>query len=803
MSTPVGFVSILPMKNTIVFPGLSQIIRVGRERSVNALLHAEKNGFWIVATQQKTKDSGATSETVESHDIFNVGTLCRIDSIKGNKKSGYQVILRAFHRVTLEDVRLAKSSEVGEYLECQPIESADINEMDEPTEKAMLESLLRLSKEILRLLPGNTEQLSDLLDGVQDLGYLTALVAGNIELELLEKQKILEMRNLQERSLHLLNTLQSLKQNLEIQAEIRGKLNQKIGQTQRQHILREQLRTIREELGETDEASVEDKLQKKISEARLPEEVEKVAQRELKRLTDVGNQSPEAHIIRNYLDLITDLPWSKKAEDKDVDLEEATRVLNEDHFGLDKVKKRIIQHLAILKLKKDVKGSILLLVGPPGVGKTSLGQSIARVLGRKFVRVAVGGVRDDAEIRGHRRTYIGAMPGRIIQGLKKAGENNPVFLLDEIDKLSRSFSGDPAAALLEVLDPEQNSTFLDHYLDVSFDLSKVFFVATANSLEGIPGPLLDRMEVIDLSGYTTSEKMHIAKNHLLPKQLVEHGMIKEQVQITDEALVRLISAYTREAGVRELNRKIASLLRAASEKVVSQPEKTIVINSLDLEDLLGSEKYQSEFVDNFTQAGIATGMAWTPVGGDILFIESSVMPGKGELTITGQLGDVMKESAQIALSLVRSTLAEHGTILDKNMNDIHIHVPAGAIPKDGPSAGVTMFTALASVLTKRPVKSKLAMTGEITLRGKVLPVGGIKEKVIAAHRAGITEVILPAKNKKDLKDIPEEVRNCLQFHFVESIDEVAKIALNLSCKADTSRDEQNWIGSKAPPSNLG
>lgn len=448
---------------------------------------------------------------------------------------------------------------------------------------------------------------------------------------------------------------------------------------------------------------------------------------------------------------------------------------------MDEVKKRIIQHLAVMKLKKGKKGSILVLVGPPGVGKTSLGQSVAKALGRKFVRASLGGVRDEAEIRGHRRTYVGALPGRIIEGMKRAGENNPVFMLDEIDKLARGWGGDPSSALLETLDPEQNNTFMDHYLDVPFDLSNVFFIATANSLETIPGPLLDRMEIIQLTGYTHSEKLHIAKNHLIPKQLDEHGLTENQVQISDSALTKVISSYTREAGVRELQRRIAAVCRASTERVLNPSSKLpIVVEEKDLAEILGREKFTFDVAEMLATAGVVTGLAWTPLGGDILFIESSLMPGSGKLTLTGQLGEVMKESAQIALSLVRSHLAAAVSGYEFEKNDIHVHVPAGAIPKDGPSAGITMFTALASLVTRMPVNPKLAMTGEITLRGAVMPVGGIKEKLIAAHRAGIRAVILSHKNEADLREVPEEVKRDLKFHFVERADEVLKIALGFS-----------------------
>ncbi len=776
MAQPQGLLPVLPLKNTVIFPGLTQAIKVGRAQSLKALKRAEANGYWIVAVlqRQKNKSENDGDLPVEPEDLYGMGTLCRIDSMKGTPENGYHLVLQGFSRVQLNSTHLRDG-----FLETDAVPFERETTLPAATAQALLESLKTLAKSILKLVPANTDQLVELVDGVQDLSYLTSLCIGNLDVDLMQKQKILEITDLKDRSLMLLNLMQEFREGLQLQNDIRGKLNQKMGQAQRQVILREQMKAIREELGEGNEASKEDQIRKKIEESNMPEEARKTAENELQRLTEVGNQSPESHIIRNYLDLLTALPWSKNSPEKEIDLEFARKTLEADHYGLEKVKKRIVQHLALLKLKKQGKGSILLFVGPPGVGKTSLGQSIAQALGKKFARVSLGGVRDDAEIRGHRRTYIGAMPGRIIQGLKKAGENDPVFLLDEIDKMSRAFHGDPAAALLEVLDPEQNKTFLDHYLDVSFDLSKVFFIATANSLEGIPAPLLDRMEVIDLSGYTTAEKLHIVKNHLIPKQLEELGP-ETKVEFSDEALIRLITAHTREAGVRELQRKVAACLRGISEKVLEANGKTIRIESLDLEDLVGSERFTFEVTENQSTPGVVTGLAWTPVGGDILFIESSQMPGKGQLMITGQLGDVMKESAHIALSLLRSHLPQLGLHHDLSKVDLHVHVPAGAIPKDGPSAGVSMLTSLASLLLRKPVNPKMAMTGEITLRGAVMPIGGVKEKVIAAHRAGVTQVILPKKNEKDLKEVPEEVRKDLKFHLVSNIEELLKLTLDLS-----------------------
>lgn len=782
MSFPQGRLPVLPLRNSILFPGLTQVVKVGRQKSVKALLNAEKNGYWIVVTQQREGHNNDTD--VAPDHLYQIGTLCRIDSMRGKAESSYQVVLRGFSRVRLDDLKLDEGSN---FIETNVSVLDDVNDMNEPTQSALLASLKQLSKELLKLVPGNTDQLNELVSGVDDLSYLTALCAGNIEVDLKEKQKILEMTNLRERSLYLLNLMKEFKESLELQSEIRTKLTQKLGHQQRQHILREHIKALREELDESEgEASFEDKMRQKFDEAKFPEEVQKIAEGELRRLGEIGAQSPESHIIRTYLELLASLPWSKSADEREIDLEAARQLLEKEHFGLEKVKKRILQQLAIMKLKKSSKGSILLLVGPPGIGKTSLAASIAMALQRKFVRVSVGGIRDDAEIRGHRRTYVGALPGRIIQGLKRAGENNAVFLLDEIDKMARGYHGDPAAALLEVLDPEQNKNFLDHYLDVPFDLSKVMFIATANQLDGIPAPLLDRMEILDMTGYTLSEKFHIAKNHLLPRQFEEQGIDPKLVQLSDDALFRLISSYTREAGVRELERKVAAVLRGVSEKVVQKistgDQTPLRIQALDVEEILGPEKYQADLALEQNPPGVVTGLAWTPVGGDILYIESTGMPGKGDLILTGQLGDVMRESAQIAQSLIRSHLPELGLTYDLKRQDIHLHVPSGATPKDGPSAGVSILSSMVSLLTQKPVSGKVAMTGEITLRGAITPVGGIKEKVIAAHRAGIKMVILPEKNRRDLREIPAEVLQDLEVHFVGRIEELLKIVFDLDLK---------------------
>ncbi len=769
---------VLPLKSSILFPGTALPLRVGRAQSMEAVERAQKKGGLLVAVSQRheTEDRG-----VQGRDLFTVGTLSKIEKIRGNRDDGYQIVLRGIARY-----RIGEFEEKDNLLWAHGDEWKEDDSLDASTRHALLESLKSLAQEILGLLPSDTRQLSRLIDGVEDLPFLVNLCAANLEIELPKKQEILETASVRARVLMLLELMQRLKDSLEVQGEIREKLTGKLGKLQRDAILREQLKTIREELGEVEGAGsgAKDDLRAKIESAGMPGDVRKLALDELNRLEGVHGGSPEGPMIRNYLDLLVALPWRGVAAEADrldaLNLDQARQTLDQDHAGLEKIKARMLQHLAVMKLKKSQRGQILLFVGPPGVGKTSLGQSIAKALGRKFVRGSLGGVRDDAEIRGHRRTYIGAMPGRIIQGIKRAGEANPVFMLDEIDKLGHGYQGDPAAALLEVLDPEQNATFLDHYLDVPFDLSKVFFIATANSLDTIPGPLLDRMEVIDLSGYTTAEKLHIAKNHLIPKVWADHGITKEELVVSDEALLRIIHAYTREAGVRDLQRKVATLCRAMAEAVL-KPDAALPlkVEARALEDLLGPERHVHEVAEHLNPPGVATGLAWTPLGGEILFIEANRMPGKGHLLVTGQLGEVMRESTQIALSLVRSRLAHLIPTFEYEKNDLHVHVPAGAIPKDGPSAGITMLTAIASLLTGVQVDAKLAMTGEVTLRGAVMPVGGIKEKLIAAHRAGIERVILSRRNEKDLREVPAEVRSALKIDLVDTAAEVLKLALGL------------------------
>ncbi len=775
MTRPSGFIPVLPLKNAVLYPGVAQALRVGREKSIRALEKSFQNNNWIIALTQR--EPHVTIESMA--DLYSMGVLCKIESFIGNPEQGFNIVVRGHERI-----QIISSSEQSGFFEAIFESVEDIFDIDDSTRNALLDSVKSLAMSVLKLIPSDTHEVEELLKGIEDLKYLTYLTAANADIDLKDKQNLLEQNSLKERVLSLLKLLQSFKDNLEVQADIRQKLTIKIGQSQRESILREQLRTIREELGEGDEESQIENYQKKIDEAMMPEDAQKLSEQQLKRFADITAASPEYHMIRSHLDLLVSLPWNKSAPTGEINLDKARDILDADHYGLEKVKKRIIQHLAVMKMKKNQKGSILVLVGPPGVGKTSLGQSISKALGRKYVRVSVGGVRDDAEIRGHRRTYIGSLPGRVISGIKRAGENDPVFVLDEIDKLTKAFNGDPASALLEVLDPEQNNSFLDHYLDTGFDLSKVFFICTANSLDTIPGPLLDRMEVIEVSGYTLAEKFHIAKNHLIPKQMNEHGLSAAQLQISEEALHKIISHYTREAGVRELQRKIAAICRAATERVVRASGQKVIISLIDLEEILGQEIFYHDVAQERMPSGVTTGLAWTPVGGEILFVETALMPGTGQLIITGQLGDVMKESAQIALTLLKAKLPFEGQMIDFSKHDVHVHVPAGAIPKDGPSAGVTLLTSMASLFLKRTVSPKLAMTGEITLRGAVTPVGGVTEKIIAAHRAGVTEIILAEKNRKDIKDVPDDVRSKIKFHFVEHINEVLKVALGFDFPRD-------------------
>lgn len=769
MHIPAGSFPVLPLKNTVIFPGVTQALKVGRDRSIRAVDLSKEKSDWIVTVAQKNPDKNV--ETAE--DLYEIGTMSKVESVKGTAETGYFIVVRGYYRVKL--ISFKPESNIFEaYVE----RLDDIHDVDRTTEDALLTSLKTISKQVLQILPGNTDPIQEMVDAVEDISLLSHMAVANSDISLIEKQKLLETPNIRDRVIHLLSLLHAYKENLIVQQDINQKLSSKIGQSQRDHILREQLKTIKEELGEKSEQSLVETFRKKIIEAEMTGEALELATQQVSRLESMNAQSPEFQMTRSHLDFMFSLPWNKSSDSHDIDLSFSEKILNEDHYGLDKIKKRILQHLAVLKLKKEKKGSILLFVGPPGVGKTSLGQSIAKALGKKYQRISLGGVRDEADIRGHRRTYIGALPGRILSALKRAGENDTVLVLDEVDKLGRGYAGDPAAALLEVMDPEQNNTFIDHYLEAPFDLSKVTFIATANSLESIPSPLLDRMEVIELSGYTTAEKLHIAKNHLWPKQIDENGLTESQIEIDEAAMLKIISHYTREAGVRELQRKLGEVCRAKAEDVL-KTQKLVSVNVHTIEEIFGPEKFTFEVTDQLTTPGVVTGLAWTPVGGDILFIESALVPGKGDMILTGQLGEVMKESAQIAKSLIKARLTFLAPTFDFSKYDIHIHLPAGGIPKDGPSAGITLLTSLASLVSRVPVNPRLAMTGEISLRGKVLPVGGIKEKIIAAHRAGVNRVIMSKRNEKDLKDVPVDVLSQIEFTFVDHINEVIAKALNI------------------------
>jgi ATP-dependent Lon protease len=705
--------------------------------------------------------------------MYEVGTVVKIlKSVKmpGNKLS---VIIQGLARI-----KVRKFSHTTPYIR------AEVEVFEEPGEhpeelESKMGNLRELAQRIIDLSPTIPSEASFLVRSIDNPGVLADIVSSNLGIGVEEKQELLETFDTHERMDKVVTLLNKEIQVLELSNKIQSEVKGEMDKAQREYFLREQLKAIQKELGEVDDRQEEfEELKKKIKMARMPKETEKVAFKELKRMSRMSPGAAEYTVSRTYIDWLIELPWSKSTDDR-IDVAKCAEILDEDHYGLEKVKRRIVEYLAVLKLKKDMKGPILCLVGPPGVGKTSLAKSVARALSRKMVRMSLGGVRDEAEIRGHRRTYIGSLPGRVIKGMKKAGTNNPVFVLDEIDKLGADYRGDPSSALLEVLDPEQNDTFADHYLDVPFDLSKVLFIATANMMQSIPGPLRDRMEVIRIPGYTMEEKVKIARNYIIQEQLEAHGLDDSHADVTDEGLRFLIESYTREAGVRSLKREIAALFRSVAKDVASGSltEKR-VLGVEDVEEIRGPIQFFNDVAERTAVPGVATGLAWTATGGDILFIEATKMKGKGATKLTGSLGDVMKESVGVANSYVRASAIDLGIdedIFDKT--DIHIHVPSGAIPKDGPSAGVTMLTAMVSLLTNINVDNKLAMTGEATLRGAVLPVGGIKEKVLAAHRAGIRRVLLPAKNEKDIPDIPEEVRNDMEIHFCSRMKEVLLHAL--------------------------
>jgi ATP-dependent Lon protease len=764
---------ILPLRNSVFFPGGVLPLAVGRQKTIALIKDAVRDDQVIgVVTQRRAEE-----EDPGAADLYTMGTVARIVKLLKMGEDNYSLVVQGLARFRVIDL-----VQESPYLKAR-VEAVEDRTAAENVEiEALGINLKKLAREVIELMPELPAAATELVESITHPGHLADLIAANVDVPIEEKQAVLETLDLKARMKLVLELLNRKREILKLSNKIDSAVKGEMSKTQREYYLRQQLKAIKEELGEMGEEEEElDELQERLKKAGLPPEVEKVAQKELNRLKTIPAASSEYTVARTYLDWIADLPWSKQSDDN-LDIENARTILENDHYGIKKVKKRILEYLAVRKLKNDMKGPILCLVGPPGVGKTSLGQSIARAVNRKFVRLSLGGVRDEAEIRGHRRTYVGALPGRFIQSMKKAGTKNPVMMLDEIDKLGADFRGDPSAALLEVLDPEQNNSFSDHYLDVAFDLSKVMFIATANQLDPIPGPLRDRMEIIELAGYTFEEKEQIAKLHLLPKQLKEHGLTPDHIDFTDlKALQTILVSYTREAGVRNLERRIADVCRAVAVDVAAGKGEKQVITADRVKEVLGPEQFYSEIAERTEVPGVATGLAWTAVGGDLLFIEATKMQGKGGMTLTGQLGDVMKESAQAALSYLRSKaegLGINPNFLEKT--DLHLHFPAGAIPKDGPSAGVTILTALTSLMTGIRVRSDTAMTGEATLRGLVLPVGGIKEKVLAAHRAGIKRVILPERCRKDLVDVPEQARKEIEFVFVSRMDEVLDAAMESS-----------------------
>ena len=767
--------AVMPLRNTVLFPQQVIPIYIGREKSLKLIsdLESEKSKYIIVVAQED-----GSIEDPNPEDLYAYGTLATVLKVFAMPDNSKSAIVQGITRVKILD-----------YINKEPYFKAAVSTIsDDPISDeleivSIADNLRRTFSDLIKVAPNLTEEHTGMLSNIQKPNRLVDRAVSLMTLPNQEKQDILEELNIKKRIEKAVSIINREIQRIKLGEEIQTEVHDEISKTQREYYLREQMKAIQKELGE-DEGTVELKeLEDRIKAAKMPEDSESVAMKELDRLSRIPTQSPEYNVSRTYIEWIADLPWSKSSKDR-IDVKKALKILDQDHYGLEKVKERIIEYLAVRNLKQkrnpdgNVRGPILCFGGPPGVGKTSLGKSIARAMGRKFIRLSLGGVRDEAEIRGHRRTYIGALPGRIIQNIKKAGTNNPVFMLDEVDKLGSDFRGDPSSALLEVLDPEQNHSFNDHYLELDFDLSKVMFIATANNYGNVPPALRDRMEILEFSGYIQDEKVQIAKRHLIPKQVKENGLKKPEVSLDVNSIKELISGYTREAGVRQLEREIANVLRKVAREIVETNVKQIKVTKTKVHDLLGASRFYSELAERTTEPGVVTGLAWTAAGGDILFIESTKMQGKGKLTLTGQLGDVMKESATAGLTFVRAHANSFG--IEPSFNeetDIHVHVPAGAIPKDGPSAGVSMVTSLVSLMTNTRVKDRVAMTGEITLRGNVLPIGGVKEKVTAAHRAGIKEVILPDLNRKDLEDVPDHVSKDLTFHFAKEIWDVLKVAL--------------------------
>ncbi|MEQ6119723.1 endopeptidase La [Reichenbachiella sp. MALMAid0571] len=769
------FIPILPLKNAVLFSGVVIPITVSRQKSIRLVKKAYRGDRLIGVAAQKNLQAEDPGE----NDIYRVGTLAKIIKMIVLPDGNTTIIIQGKSRFELQKV-----------IRENPYMTAKVKILEEQypdeTKKetvAIVQSLKDSAKKILKLNPEIPKEAQIALENIESFGFLTHFLSSNVNADVKEKQKLLELNDGKIRAEQLLQYMLKDIQMLELKNEIQNKVNTDIDQQQRDYYLRQQIKVLQDELGQGSPEQEIDELRNRGMDKNWPKEVSEHFSKEIDKILRMNPMAAEYPVAVNYAELLLDLPWNDLTTDN-FDLKRAKKILDKDHFGLEKVKDRIIEYLAVRKLKNDLKGPILCLYGPPGVGKTSLGKSIAKALNRKYVRMSLGGVHDEAEIRGHRKTYIGAMPGKVIQNIKKAKTSNPVFVLDEIDKVASDFRGDPSSALLEVLDPEQNSTFKDNYLEVDYDLSKVLFIATANSLDTIQPALRDRMEIIEINGYTLEEKTLIAKKHLIPKQKLEHGLKKEDLTFDQKAITKIIDGYTRESGVRNLERKVGSIVRNAAKSIAMEEEYSKKVTPKDVQEVLGAEVFDKELYQNNKFPGVVTGLAWTQVGGEILFIESSLSRGKGKLTLSGQLGDVMKESAMTALSYLKSNAEKldiHYKVFENY--DLHVHVPAGAVPKDGPSAGITMLTSLASIFTQRKVKDKLAMTGEITLRGKVLPVGGIKEKILAARRAGIKEIILCQKNKKDIDEINPKYITNMKFHFVETVEEVLDVAL-LPSKVD-------------------
>ncbi len=759
---------VLPLRGVVVFPSAIAPLLVSRPASIAAVEHAiSGNRMLALVAQQNPEDDEPTPERLHRR-----GTAGRIIKMLRYPDGSLRLLVQGVRRIEVGSFHLAKP-----YLEADVVELAEVG--GPKSELAPVQAnLAGQFTRFVSLSPHLPDELQMVVINIEDPGRLADLVASNLNLQQSEKQELLAQVRVKDRLERLVTLVARELELLELGNKIQSDVQSELSKNQREFYLRQQLRAIQKELGEGDGRNAElDELRTKMEEAKLPEKAREAAERELDRLRMIPPESAEHSVVRTYIEWLVNLPWAVSTTDN-LDIEHARKVLDEDHYDLTKIKDRILEFLAVRKLKSDSRGPILCFVGPPGTGKTSLGRSIARAMGRKFVRLSLGGTRDEAEIRGHRRTYVGSLPGRLIQNLRTAGANNPLFVLDEIDKLGNDFRGDPASALLEVLDPEQNFSFQDHYLDVPFDLSKVMFVTTANVLDTIPPPLRDRMEIIELAGYTEEDKLEIARRHVVPKQIAENGLTPEHIEFSEDGLRAVIRSYTREAGLRNLEREIGTLCRKVARGVSEGRNEKVCVDAAKVRELLGQERYFSEVAERAGEPGVAVGLAWTPMGGDIMFIEATRMAGKKGLTLTGHLGDVMKESAQAALSYIRSHAETLGIAPDFfDATDLHVHVPAGAVPKDGPSAGITLAVAMTSLLTHRPVRHDIAMTGEITLRGKVLPVGGIKEKVLGARRAGITTVILPKRNEKDLDDIPPHIRQEMQFHFVERIEEVLGLAM--------------------------